>query len=104
MGVCSLIRPKICVYVSQFYDILALPGILIEKLKFFISIFTDPSITINPYIRHWEPAKYDRDHLDRSRRIHENVRRRKRDTNLNFPSNDYGIAHTVRLKFFAHDK
>lgn len=70
---------------------------------FFLSI-TGPSFSISPFIYHWEPAKFDRNALDRAHEHHELHRRRKRSINYNHHSADYGPSNVIHLNFFAHDR
>ncbi|XP_037910075.1 disintegrin and metalloproteinase domain-containing protein 10 isoform X2 [Hermetia illucens] len=58
--------------------------------------------SLNPYIKHWEPAHFDRGVLEDAHQVHINQqgRRRKRDTG----GKDYGPANTIKLNFFAHDR
>lgn len=59
---------------------------------------------ISPYIRHWEPARFDRTVLDLAHERHELHRRRKRSINYNHHSSDYGPANVIHLQFKAHDR
>lgn len=67
--------------------------------------FPDPvPSSINPFIRHWEPAHFSRDALDQAHAVHEVSRRRKRDINYNHNSPNYGPANVVKFNFHAHDR
>ncbi|XP_055587566.1 disintegrin and metalloproteinase domain-containing protein 10 isoform X2 [Uranotaenia lowii] len=60
--------------------------------------------TINPFIRHWEPARFDRAQLEMAHRHHETHRRRRRSTNYDHGAANYGPANVVRINFHAHDR
>uniref|UniRef100_A0A182UH52 Uncharacterized protein n=1 Tax=Anopheles melas TaxID=34690 RepID=A0A182UH52_9DIPT len=60
--------------------------------------------TINPFIRYWEPARFDRGLLDVAHQHHEQHRRRRRSINYEHGSAAYGPANVVRLNFRAHDR
>uniref|UniRef100_A0A182N6L2 Uncharacterized protein n=1 Tax=Anopheles dirus TaxID=7168 RepID=A0A182N6L2_9DIPT len=60
--------------------------------------------TINPFIRYWEPARFDRGQLERANQHHEQHRRRRRSINYEHGSAAYGPANVVRLNFRAHDR
>ncbi|XP_059610319.1 uncharacterized protein LOC132257444 [Phlebotomus argentipes] len=62
------------------------------------------AVSINPYIRHWEAAKYDRSELEVAHRHHEFHRRRRRHVGYDPSKPDYGPAHAIRLRFSAHDR
>uniref|UniRef100_A0A182XVQ7 Peptidase M12B propeptide domain-containing protein n=1 Tax=Anopheles stephensi TaxID=30069 RepID=A0A182XVQ7_ANOST len=59
---------------------------------------------INPFIRYWEPARFDRGLLDLAHQHHEQHRRRRRSINYEHGSAAYGPANVVRLNFRAHDR
>ncbi|XP_052893648.1 uncharacterized protein LOC128301286 [Anopheles moucheti] len=59
---------------------------------------------INPFIRYWEPARFDRGLLDLAHQHHEQHRRRRRSINYEHGSASYGPANVVRLNFRAHDR
>uniref|UniRef100_A0A182QZF1 Uncharacterized protein n=1 Tax=Anopheles farauti TaxID=69004 RepID=A0A182QZF1_9DIPT len=59
---------------------------------------------INPFIRYWEPARFDRGQLERANQHHEQHRRRRRSINYEHGSAAYGPANVVRLNFRAHDR
>ncbi|XP_049276550.1 uncharacterized protein LOC125760454 [Anopheles funestus] len=59
---------------------------------------------INPFIRYWEPARFDRGLLDVAHQHHEQHRRRRRSINYEHGSAAYGPANVVRLNFRAHDR
>nr|XP_029733458.1 uncharacterized protein LOC115269184 [Aedes albopictus] len=59
---------------------------------------------LNPFIKHWEPARFDRSQLDVAHRHHEAHRRRRRGVNYDHGSASYGPANVVRLNFHAHDR
>ncbi|XP_053698666.1 uncharacterized protein LOC128745614 [Sabethes cyaneus] len=59
---------------------------------------------INPFIKHWEPARFDRRQLEAAHRHHESHRRRRRNVNYDHSSASYGPANVVRLSFHAHDR
>ncbi|XP_053679448.1 uncharacterized protein LOC128730426 [Anopheles nili] len=60
--------------------------------------------TINPFIRYWEPARFDRTQLEQAHQHHEQHRRRRRSINYEHGSSAYGPANVVRLNFRAHDR
>uniref|UniRef100_A0A182J024 Uncharacterized protein n=1 Tax=Anopheles atroparvus TaxID=41427 RepID=A0A182J024_ANOAO len=60
--------------------------------------------TINPFIRYWEPARFDRGQLELAHQHHEQHRRRRRSINYEHSSATYGAANVVRLNFRAHDR
>ncbi|XP_052863745.1 uncharacterized protein LOC128270386 [Anopheles cruzii] len=62
------------------------------------------SDSINPFIRYWEPARFDRGQLDLAHQHHEQHRRRRRSINYDHGSSAYGPANVVRLNFRAHDR
>ena len=70
---------------------------------FFIYI-TDPAPTINEFIRHWEPAHFDRASLELAHQTHERNRRKKRDINYNHYSPQYGSTNVLKFQFSAHDR
>ncbi|XP_062540378.1 uncharacterized protein LOC134208419 [Armigeres subalbatus] len=59
---------------------------------------------LNPFIKHWEPARFDRSQLEAAHRHHEAHRRRRRSVNYDHGSASYGPANVVRLNFHAHDR
>ncbi|EAT43687.1 AAEL004878-PA [Aedes aegypti] len=59
---------------------------------------------LNPFIKHWEPARFDRSQLEVAHRHHETHRRRRRGVNYDHGSSSYGPANVVRLNFHAHDR
>ncbi|XP_055618727.1 uncharacterized protein LOC129763556 isoform X2 [Toxorhynchites rutilus septentrionalis] len=59
---------------------------------------------INPFIKHWEPARFDRSQLEQAHRHHESQRRRRRSVNYDHSSAGYGPANVVRLSFHAHGR
>ncbi|KAL1403043.1 hypothetical protein pipiens_000928, partial [Culex pipiens pipiens] len=59
---------------------------------------------INPFIKHWEPARFDRAQLEVAHRHHEAHRRRRRSVNYDHGAASYGPANVVRLNFRAHDR
>lgn len=90
----------------------------VTKLAYIFCI-SDASFTpINPYIRHWEAAHYDRTAIDRTRRAHDVERRRKKraaadasgtsntspSTQMNYRTHEHGSAKEIRMNFFAHDR
>ncbi|CRK88806.1 CLUMA_CG002530, isoform A [Clunio marinus] len=60
--------------------------------------------SINPFIRHWEPAHFSRNVFDQAHTVHEQNRRKKRDINYNHYSLDYGPTNVIRFNFHAHDR
>lgn len=60
--------------------------------------------SINPFIRHWEPARFSRSSFDQAHEVHEQSRRRKRDVNYNHYSSHYGPANVIKFNFYAHDR
>ncbi|GAB0087443.1 uncharacterized protein DMENIID0001_017450 [Sergentomyia squamirostris] len=62
------------------------------------------AVSINPYIRHWEAAKYDRSELEVAHRHHERHRRKRRNVRYDPSTPDYGPGHSIRLRFTAHDR
>lgn len=74
------------------------------NLIFIMYLLSGPSLSISPFIYHWEPAKYNKNTLERAHEHHELQRRRKRSINYNHHSADYGPANVIRLNFFAHDR
>ena len=74
-----------------------------ELIFSFNFYFADPSLTqINPYIRHWEAARYDRTPLDDAHRYHHSRHRRKRDVNI---TSEYAVRpNSVKFSFYAHDR
>lgn len=91
--------------------------IIINLLNLYYFIFADPSLArINPYIRHWEAARYDTEPLENAHRYHESrSQRRKRETTATAAngtttatttSSAYGNgpANTIKFSFFAHDR
>lgn len=69
-----------------------------------IHVTEPPSLTLNPFIKHWEIAKFDRSILEEAHQHHVGHHRRKRDINYNHKSTDYGPANVIRFKFYAHDR
>lgn len=68
-------------------------------------LIPDPvPFSINPFIRHWEPAHFSRTSLDQAHEVHEKSRRRKRDINYNHYSPHYGPANVIKFNFYAHDR
>ncbi|XP_063704128.1 uncharacterized protein LOC134833659 [Culicoides brevitarsis] len=63
-----------------------------------------PRPSINPFIYHWQPARFDRNVLEDAHKHHELHRRRKRNINYDHHSSDYGPANVIRLSFFAYDR
>lgn len=59
---------------------------------------------INTFIRHWEPAQFNRDALEQAHRAHESNRRRKREINYNHFSPHYGSTIVIKFNFNAHDR
>uniref|UniRef100_A0A182LXL5 Peptidase M12B propeptide domain-containing protein n=1 Tax=Anopheles culicifacies TaxID=139723 RepID=A0A182LXL5_9DIPT len=72
------------------------------KLPYLASGGVDAAI--NPFIRYWEPARFDRGLLDLAHQHHEQHRRRRRSINYEHGSSAYGPANVVRLNFRAHDR
>uniref|UniRef100_A0A2M4B8E9 ADAM10 endopeptidase n=2 Tax=Anopheles marajoara TaxID=58244 RepID=A0A2M4B8E9_9DIPT len=68
------------------------------------SVASGGSDSINPFIRYWEPARFDRGQLDQAHQHHEQHRRRRRSINYEHGSSGYGPANVVRLNFRAHDR
>ncbi|XP_050082239.1 uncharacterized protein LOC126569301 [Anopheles aquasalis] len=68
------------------------------------SVASGGSDSINPFIRYWEPARFDRGQLDLAHQHHEQHRRRRRSINYEHGSSGYGPANVVRLNFRAHDR
>lgn len=60
--------------------------------------------SINPYIRHWEPAHFDRDVLGDANEKHKLSRRRKRDINYNNQSPHYGAKNTIEFTIKGHER
>jgi disintegrin and metalloproteinase domain-containing protein 10 len=59
---------------------------------------------ISSFIRHWEPAHFNRDAFEQAHRVHEVGRRRKREINYNHNSPHYGTANIIKFNFKAHDR
>lgn len=110
-----LIEMFVCSFSIQYIDVVdkdvypSICWILLNAIFFkfilFYVFFPDPSVVqINPFIRHWEPAKYDRTTLDNAHQRHQATRRRKRDVNYNYYSPQYGPINTIKFNFYAHDR
>lgn len=71
---------------------------------FSCSILDPVPLSINPYIRHWEPARFSRHSFDQAHEVHEQSRRRKREINYNHYSPHYGSTNVIKFNFYAHDR
>ncbi|ETN64860.1 hypothetical protein AND_003386 [Anopheles darlingi] len=80
-------------------DLSATAGMLFQFI-----VASGGSDSINPFIRYWEPARFDRGQLDLAHQHHEQHRRRRRSINYEHGSSGYGPANVVRLNFRAHDR
>lgn len=74
------------------------------KLITLSSVSDQMPSSINPFIRHWEPARFSRSSFDQAHEVHERSRRRKRDINYNHYSPHYGSANVIKFNFYAHDR
>lgn len=69
-----------------------------------IFLFKAPFLKpINPYIRHWEAARFDTNQFSAACSQHE-IKRRKRYANSTSHSHDINPANTIKFQFFAHNR
>lgn len=88
-------------YVDNHFQFLAkIIEVLLLLVFFSVAPYLKP---INPYIRHWEAARFDAKLISNNNHYY-GIKRRKRYTNDTLHSHDINSADTIKFQFFAHNR